>query len=903
MNRTEGDKSLIEIGQRFGPYEVTGRLGEGAMGEVWEARDTRLSRSVAIKLLPADFGGNPDRRARFELEAQALSKLQHPNVCVLHDVGEEEGRSYLVLERLEGETLAERLLRGPLDNDEALILGAQIADGLDAAHRCDLVHRDLKPSNIILTRTGAKILDFGLARDGGAFLGSTGQEGSDTPTLSAEGVIAGTVPYMSPEQLEGRTVDSRSDIFALGAVLYEMTTGRRAFDGDSAAATASAILSTPPAAVSKASAFPGDRRLARVIRRCLAKDAENRFQSARDVGLDLRELALEEADDATGSAAGGGPTAATKWRFGWPWLALAAAGLLASYWIGRQIGSRAQPSRSDERAIERFSIQTPFTSTRGLEFSRDGRSLFLAATMPDLDRRLYRRRLYSDAFEPVPGTDGAFIGRSDEESILVTVGPSPFAGRAVSVDPETLAIQTLQDPALRGSAYRSSDGALFFNLTDGIPSATGGRVRTKDGELETLRDNWFGVGGAGPGFSMRFTATGLELLWENSGQTVSWQGSWPRIIGDRFIAYYREGAVWARRLDTASETVGAELMVAEDLLPMTDFPVDIGSGFDVSSQGTLAYVTSHQATTFRRELVWVTQDGEVSAHPALPRRYERPLFSPDGSRLAIQAVQGSGFLVGYHKLTQWLFESGEGQQIARPGSNGVLNWDRAGERAVFISSDSPTDPLGFVYDLHLQPDLSESEAIALIRSDENIFLAAPAFDRFVAYQTSDPEVPERSVLRRYDLETGDDIELASQLPTSVDLKFDPSGRWLLAGSLGGGLWLLPIDASRPPVQLDLGALAVEGLFSPDGTELYYRTPGQVRVVGFDADTGRVGESRPLFGDTFAHIERLFGMPAWALHPDGRFLMMREADEALGLSITIVRNFDQVLEETLPKLDP
>jgi serine/threonine protein kinase len=259
------------------------------MGEVYRARDTRLDRSVAIKILPAHLSSDPIRKQRFEREARAISGLNHPHICVLHDVGNEDGIDYLVMECVEGETLAKRLEKGPLPFDQVLKYGAQIANALDRAHRCGVIHRDLKPSNIMLTPAGAKLLDFGLAKPVSplATLATVTAAMTQSSPVTEQGSIVGTFQYMSPEQVEGKELDGRSDIFSLGAVLYEMLTGERAYPGRSQLSVASAILEKEPAPIStlKPMIPPG---LEHAIQRCLAKDPEERWQAARDLALELK---------------------------------------------------------------------------------------------------------------------------------------------------------------------------------------------------------------------------------------------------------------------------------------------------------------------------------------------------------------------------------------------------------------------------------------------------------------------------------------------------------------------------------------------------------------------------------------------------------------------------------------
>jgi pimeloyl-ACP methyl ester carboxylesterase len=297
------------IGARLGPYQVVAPVGAGGMGEVYRARDTRLGRDVAIKVLPSRLSENPQARARFEREARVVSALNHPHICVIHDVGREGEVDYLVMELVEGESLAERIARGPLPIPDVVRLGAEIADALDRAHRAGVVHRDLKPSNVMLSKSGAKLMDFGLARETRrmgvmARTGSGPGPMSQSPTiatpLTEEGALVGTSTYMAPEQLEGQEPDARGDVWALGCVLYEMATGRRAYEGLTSASLISSIMKDEPRPMSDLAplAPPG---LERVIRACLVKDPEQRWQSAHDVAMALRWPAVEPG--ATGRAA------------------------------------------------------------------------------------------------------------------------------------------------------------------------------------------------------------------------------------------------------------------------------------------------------------------------------------------------------------------------------------------------------------------------------------------------------------------------------------------------------------------------------------------------------------------------------------------------------------------------
>jgi eukaryotic-like serine/threonine-protein kinase len=280
----------LAAGARLGPYEIIAPLGAGGMGEVYRARDTRLDRTVAIKILPPDVAGDCERRTRFEREARTVAALTHPHICTLHDVGHHDGMSFLVMEHLAGPTLAERLRKGPLPLEQALTVAIEIAEALAAAHRHGVIHRDLKPGNVMLTGTGAKLLDFGLAKlkPALATAGSVTVSAVAGPDpVTGSGAMLGTVPYMAPEQLEGREADARSDLFAFGAVLYEMLTGRRAFPGDSAVSVIAAILERDPPPPSSLQPLTPPL-LDRIVRQCLAKAPDDRPDTAHDVANELR---------------------------------------------------------------------------------------------------------------------------------------------------------------------------------------------------------------------------------------------------------------------------------------------------------------------------------------------------------------------------------------------------------------------------------------------------------------------------------------------------------------------------------------------------------------------------------------------------------------------------------------
>jgi len=351
-------------GTRLGPYEITAPLGAGGMGEVFRATDTRLGRDVAVKVLPQHLSAHPEVRARFEREARTVSALNHPHICTLFDVGREGDTDYCVMELVEGETLAQRLTKGALPTAEVLKVGGQIADALDRAHRAGVIHRDLKPGNVMLTKSGAKLLDFGLARAGGV----AGPAGSGvamatvthSPTmaapLTAEGTILGTFQYMAPEQLEGSAADARSDLWALGCVLYEMATGRRAFEGKSQASLITSIMGSEPTPISQLAPLttPG---LERLVQACLAKEPADRLQSAHDIRMQLAWLA--EGGSQAGVPAPGAAMRKNHERLAWT---LAAVGLLAAAALAA--ADRALAAHGDSREGVRRRSECPGRWTR-----------------------------------------------------------------------------------------------------------------------------------------------------------------------------------------------------------------------------------------------------------------------------------------------------------------------------------------------------------------------------------------------------------------------------------------------------------------------------------------------------------------------------------------------------------
>ena len=459
----------LTAGATLGPYEILARAGAGGMGEVYKARDTRLNRTVAIKVLPAALTADPDARQRLDREAKAVAALSHPHICALFDIGHQDGTDFLVMEFLEGETLAERLTRGKLPLDEALRTGIQIADALGTAHKAGIIHRDLKPGNIMLTTRGATLLDFGLAKPPPVALSAGVTQVATQQPLTGAGTLVGTLQYMAPEQLQGLPADARTDVFAFGCVLYEMVTGRRAFAGESQASLISAILSSepPPIAGTQPLSPPS---LDRLVRTCLEKDRDKRWASIHDVLLQLRWTAQEKP---TG---GGGTDSSSRKRVRAPWLVAAAAVLLGTSAL---LWSLRRPPVA-EVSTRVLSLTPPFATTLATEeapaISPDGKHLAFVGHDVNGRRLLYVQALesYSGA-APLANTDGAsmpfwkpdgrelgFFGQGKLKTVVIGSGQ----------------VRTLADAGgARGGSWNKDDVIVFVPAPGGTPyriAATGG---------------------------------------------------------------------------------------------------------------------------------------------------------------------------------------------------------------------------------------------------------------------------------------------------------------------------------------------------------------------------------------------------------------------------------------------
>ena len=634
----------LPTGTRLGPYEILGPLGAGGMGEVYSARDARLDRAVAIKVLPEQVASDRRLRQRFEREARALAALSHPHICTLHDVGEQDGVSFLVMERLEGETLAARLAKGALPLAQVTRVGSQIAAALDQAHRRGVVHRDVTPANVMLTREGAKLLDFGLARPTVDLLASPAGDLSRLPTasqpLTTNHELVGTIPYMAPEQLEGREPDARTDIFALGAVLHEMATGRRAFVGESVASVIAAILTSQPPPLSSLEPL-APAALERAVSRCLAKDPEARWQSARDLQLELEWV--DQAGGGTEASAARAPRARIRERLAW----LAALGALAvalALAIARLDGPPPAP-----QAAARFTLAPPAgNSYTFARVSPDGRHLSFTALGAGDQAQIWLRPLEDPAARPLPGTEGAgrhfwspdsrfiaFFAEGKLKRVDLAGGPSRVLCDAPGAGP------------FRHGAW-SRDGTILF------------RVDEAPGHREGL----FRVPASGG------VPAPLDIV-DESGRRM--QVGWPSFLPDgrRFLAACNaEGGA----------TQGAGICVITLETGRASRLLDVPSYAEYAPPGLLVYVegTSLLAQPF---------DAESLRLGGEPTRLADGMESWAGIGVPSFSVSENGVLVhqGVGGQSRLLWKDRSGGDLGEVGPRGVYHYVRLapdGRRAV-----------------------------------------------------------------------------------------------------------------------------------------------------------------------------------------------------------------------------
>jgi Tol biopolymer transport system component len=866
----------LAAGTRLGPYEILAPLGAGGMGEVYRARDTRLDRTVAIKVLSSRLSLSAEARQRFDREARTISKLSHPNVCALYDVGREGETDYLVMELLEGESLAQALARGPLPLEQALRLGIEIAGALDAAHRSGVVHRDLKPGNVMLTKAGVKLLDFGLARGLASGTGATGLSAMATEAgaLTAEGTLLGTLSYMAPEQLEGKEADARTDIFAFGAVLYEMVTGRKAFSGESQASLISAIMTGEPAALpTLLSTSPPS--LDRLLRTCLAKDPEERWQSAGDLKRELRWIGEE------GGAEARAPAAAQQALGLWGW---GAAALLLLALLATLLGPWRAKRQSSAAGL-RFTIPPPAGSSfQGmLALSPDGSRLAFVATGSDGRDLLWIRPLDSLESRALEGTDGAAYPFWSPDGSQVGF----FAqGKLKKVKASGGSPQTICDVSNPRGGSWGSTGTIIFSAD------TGGEIRSvaENGSRAVSLSHL----APQPGVTNRwpsFLPDGRHFLYHAVGSesAIHWasldsKDSARLVSSDGGAIYAPPGFLLYR---SAGRLMGQRFDATRRLLIGEAFPVVDQIWFDGSATGAMAISDSHTGllacqtggAAASRLLLYDRSGHEVGAIGSVGGYWE-PTFSPDGQRLAVPKFDPEGIGAGI-----WMGDVQNGR-LARLTSKGPISatplWSPDGRRIIYSSYAS-----GEVY----IRDASGAE-------EEKVFFKSPSFTplddwsrdgRLVFYEVFDWHTFHADVWVR-DLARGQSRAVLQAKFTQEGARLSPDGHWLAYASQESGIpevfvRSFPEARERRQVSTDGGT---QPRWRADGRELFYISPDR-KVMAVDVRTEpqfETGTPRALFQTRILSLVE--ARNHYDVTPDGqRFVVNSRRQEDASLPITVV----------------
>jgi serine/threonine protein kinase len=884
----------LSAGTRLGPYELLAPVGAGGMGEVYRAKDTRLDRTVAVKVLPAHLSSSAESRQRFEREAKTISQLSHPHICALYDVGHQDGVEFLVMEYLEGETLAERLAKGPLSLDLTLRYGTEIADALDKAHRQGVVHRDLKPGNVMITKSGVKLLDFGLAKALAPVSSAT--QFTALPTQAApitrEGSLLGTLQYMAPEQLEGKEADARTDVFAFGAVLYEMATGKKTFSGATQASLIGSILRDEPRAISESAPLT-PASLDRLARTCLAKDPEDRWQTARDVARQLREVDREREHPTTEPARG----LRRKRARAIPW-ALALVALAFGVLLGR-----AAISKVPRPEIIRSALLPPpgtefffFDANNGAPaVSPDGKRIAFSALNPDDQILLFVRPLDSLESFAIPGTGGATFpfwspdGRSlgfFAEGRLKTVQASPSASPPVS----------LADSLEAKGGTWSPDGTILFSPGGrGNPifrvSASGGSAvpvtRTEKGNLHRwptlLPDGrrFLYTARVGQGqsvvhvTSIASTET-REVLREHSETVYSPPG---------YLLFHRSGRLMAARFDADRAEIEGEPF---ELVDGVEFFPPTGRAVFAASENVLAYAPRTDARLSR--LSWFDRTGREVGSIGTSGMYLCPRLSPDGRQLAVSVVEQLA-----NPPDIWLFDTRlqTGTRSTRPEAFPELNpvYSPDGARIFFSSSRQ-----GY-WNIFEMPSSGGGEA------EVKFATASARWPNDVSPDGSFLLYREFSSASRGDLKL---LPLSGEprprdfIGTTFDedqASFSPDGRRVAYVSDESGRKEVFVakfadPSQRRRVSSDGG---IQPRWSRDGRELFYLDGRTMMAVPFEAaEDVPSGPPRRLFDVPVHVIFRTFAPFKYDVAPDGRFLIIVRASDAPPPPLVLVLNWQSGL---------
>ena len=839
----------LTAGTKLGPYEILGELGSGGMGEVYRARDTRLDRTVAIKILPEHLSSDPGRRARFEREARTISGLSHPNICAVFDVGNQDGIHYVVLEFLEGRTLADRLGKGPMPASEALRVGSEIAFALETAHRHGIVHRDLKPPNVMLTRTGAKLLDFGLAKPSAALAPAAADAPTLSKSLTEEGVIVGTVRYMAPEQLEGKDTDGRTDIFALGALLYEMSTGRSAFSGESRASIIAAIMNSEPGLISAVQPL-SPPALDRLVQTCLAKDADERWQTAHDVRLQLEWI--RDAGSQAGVPRVKGQRRITREGIGWASTTFLLL-LVGTMFVMRSMRPSAQPppkivftvesppgyhptpdaimalspdgSQIAYAVVDAKGKQSVWVrafdslSARRLEGSESAADYYSFVWTPDgkavvavADGKLIRLSTAGGANEVLCGKFGAYPSTINGVGMILAWTAPPT--RIISVSPDDCTprdkspVDALASDVKYGYPHFLPDGNHFLFAA----------IR-KDKHHEVL----------------------LGALNGTTAQVLIRNGSDPKYLTSGYILFNRDGYLMAQSFDARSNTTRGEPFLAHP--NQLRFYAAFGwAAFDASRNGS---ISAQEQIVSPMLLRWYDRSGQVLKTLGEPEYAVAPRLNAQETHVLIFA-----FRPRTHAGDIWSLDLEHGTRRRESFDDGLGDhwgmWTPSGEQIVysvligthveiFVKNTGSSDNGQMI-----QTGLDGSKFISDVSPDGNSIL----------YQHEKAVTDAETPIYGQSLTGGKPFLIGPGAGDELP-RLSPDGGWVAVPSNESGSVEIVVRPFKPGLagntQISFGG-GHDPRWSRDGKELFYRTTDWhlIAVPVVDLKRHRFGKPVTLF---------------------------------------------------------
>ncbi len=874
----------MAIPSRLGSFEILSLLGEGGMGQVYRARDTKLGRDVALKLLPESLARDEEKIARLEREAHLLASLNHQNIATLHGLEESEGRRYLVMELVPGGTLAERLTRGSLGLEESLSVMRQIAEALEAAHEKGIIHRDLKPANVKITPDGkVKLLDFGLAK--AIAEEKSPADLSRSPTLTREGtehgVILGTASYMSPEQARGQALDRRTDIWSFGCVLYEVLTGQKAFPGETVSDIIASILARDP----EWNALPERTplKIRDLLRRCLQRDPHRRLQHIGDARIEIEESLAEPAATPVAARPRRDVIVAT--------LCAAIVAGIAAWSLRRETGQ--EPDR-----VIRFDIDLPPDEALAdsiVAWSPDGTRLVYSGGNP---RQLYLRPLNQPMATPIPGTEGATAAFFSPDGMWV--GFYADEGRLKKVHLESgsvISLSEAMDPG--GAASWGDDDTILFAPTDtGLfrISASGGdpwAVTTPDSSRGEVSHRWPQVlpGSNAAIFTIRggtSETSGIAAIRLETGEYhLLIEGvSFARYSSTGHLIYARQGSLEAARFDL--ETL--ELTGPPAPLELGARPLRVSGTFSLSRDGSLAYIPARGPP--ERSLQWVDRNGSARLVTEKRRVYDHPRFSPDGKRLAVTIADEGTSHIWIYDLERDFFT-----RLSGPGASVPL-WTPDGQRVTFLTR---TGTFEIVWQAADGSD--RAERLMSLMSGESEPNSWSPDGRLLSFIDTDPKSSQDVWLLSVE---GRDARRLLQTPASESGGvFSPDGNWIAYESNEsrrrevyvqpfpgpGGKWQVSTEGGTQPV------------WARDGSAIFYRSGDKMMAVAVDTKISlRLSKPEVLFEGRYAGGGSgwWFGYANYDVTPDGQnFVMIRNEEESAAARIHVILHWAEELKGKVP----